>query len=218
MRILICDDQAIIRDGLALLLRLERDMEVVGTAQDGAEALALVHTHSPDLVLMDLKMPGMNGIEATRRISAEYPNVHVLILTTYADDEWVMDALRAGAQGYLLKDTPRQEVVQAIRGTTANKSYLDPAVASRLIDQAVGKSASIPTTSSVTDLLTSREKDVLEALASGKSNAQIAQDLQLTTGTVRNHVTAILRKLGVSDRTQAALLAVHYGLDKQDHA
>lgn len=215
MRILICDDQAIIRDGLALLLRLERDMEVVGKAQNGAEALALTREQRLDLVLMDLKMPGMNGIEATRRISAECPKVRVLVLTTYVDDEWVMDALRAGAHGYLLKDTPRQQVVQAIRGTVTGKSYLDPAVAPLLIEQALTKTTAAPAASSMLRLLTSREQDVLSRLARGRNNAEIARELHLSNGAVRNHVTATLHELGVSDRTQAALLAVRHGLDKQ---
>ena len=117
MKILLCDDQAVIRDGLEMLLTLEKDFQVVGSAQDGFEAVEFAGTKSPDLVLMDLKMPGMNGIEATREIRKKYPNIKILVLTTYDDDEWVFDAIRAGASGYLLKDTSRQKIIEAIRGT-----------------------------------------------------------------------------------------------------
>src|SRR3954469_8151667 len=139
MRVVICDDQEIVRDGLALLLKLDRDIEVAGLAQNGAEAVALVARTSPDLVLMDLKMPVMNGIEATRQIRAQYPATRVLVLTTYDDDEWVLEAVRAGASGYLLKDTPREEVIQAVKGTVAGRSYVDPAVAGKLLNQVAGR-------------------------------------------------------------------------------
>ncbi len=129
MNVVICDDQAIVRDGLELLLKLEKDISVVGLAQDGAEAVELVEKMRPDLVLMDLLMPGMNGVEATRRIRLQYPDTKVLVLTTFDDDEWVFDALRAGASGYLLKDTPRAKVIEAVRGTAAGKAFVDPAVA-----------------------------------------------------------------------------------------
>jgi DNA-binding NarL/FixJ family response regulator len=128
MKVVICDDQALIRDGLEMLLKLEKDIQVVGQAQDGAQALELVAQHHPDLVLMDLKMPGMNGIEATRQIRARHPEVKVLVLTTYDDDEWLFDAIRAGAAGYLLKDTPREEVIKAVKGTFEGKAFVDPAV------------------------------------------------------------------------------------------
>lgn len=210
MKVLICDDQALIRDGLEMLLRLERDIEVVGLAQDGAEAVELTARHRPDLVLMDLKMPGMNGIEATRQIHLHYPTVKVLVLTTYDDDEWVFDALRAGAAGYLLKDTPRADVIKAIRGTVAGKTFVDPAVAGKLLSQVAGTPARPPTL--LTDQLTEREVDVLRLLAQGLTNADIAARLYLSEGTVRNHVSAILAKLGVADRTQAAVLAIQHGL------
>ena len=128
MKIILCDDQAVIRDGLEMLLNLEKDFQVVGVAQDGAEAVELAAQKQPDLILMDLKMPIMNGIEATREIRAKFPNIKILVLTTYDDDEWVFDAIRAGASGYLLKDTSRQKIVEAIRGTMEGKSFVDPAV------------------------------------------------------------------------------------------
>ncbi|MBN2393488.1 MAG: response regulator transcription factor [Anaerolineae bacterium] len=210
MKVIICDDQAIVRDGLELLLNLERDIEVVGLAQDGAEAVELVAQHRPDLILMDLKMPGMNGIEATRQIRTHYPEVKVLILTTYDDDEWVFDAIRAGAAGYLLKDTPRAEVIKAVRGTVAGQSFVDPQVTGKLLQQVA--SQQVHPATQITDKLTEREEDVLRLLAKGLSNAGIAARLYLSEGTVRNHISAILAKLGVSDRTQAAVIAIQHGL------
>jgi DNA-binding NarL/FixJ family response regulator len=210
MKVLICDDQALIRDGLEMLLKLERDVEVVGQARDGAEAVEMVAQHQPDLVLMDLKMPGMNGIEATRQIRTHHPSVQVLVLTTYDDDEWVMDAIRAGAAGYLLKDTPREEVLKAVRGTVEGKSFVDPAVAGKLLGQVAGQQTQ--PSSNLTDKLTPREADVLHLLAQGLTNAEIAERIYLSEGTVRNHVSAILSKLDVPGRTQAAVIAIQHGL------
>jgi len=210
MKVLICDDQALIRDSLEMLLRLEKDIEIVGLAQDGAEAVELVARHQPDLVLMDLKMPGMTGIEATRQICAQHPAVRVLVLTTYDDDAWVFDAIRVGASGYLLKDTPREEVIKAVRGTVEGKSFVDPSVAGKLLGQVAGQRVQPATL--LTDKLTEREVDVLKLLAKGLSNADIAARLYLSEGTVRNHVSAILAKLNVSDRTQAAVIAIQHGL------
>jgi len=212
MKVIICDDQAIVRDGLELLLKLEKDISVVGLAQDGAEALALVAKYSPDVVLMDLKMPGMNGVESTRRIRAEYPTVKVLVLTTFDDDEWVFDAIRAGASGYLLKDTPREKVVEAVRGTLAGKSFIDPVVAGKILDQ-VAREQEQPQTV-ITDKLTEREVDVLRLIGRGFSNSDIADRLHLSEGTVRNHVSSIFSKLNIPDRTQAAIIAIRHGLDR----
>jgi len=212
MKVIICDDQAIIRDGLEMLLKLENDIDVVGVAQDGAEAVELTKNKSPDLVLMDLKMPGLNGVEATRRIRTQFPQTKVLVLTTYDDDEWVFDAVRAGASGYLLKDTPREKVIEAVRGTVAGKSYVDPLVVGKLLDQVASRQ--IKSTSTITEKLTEREKAVLRLLARGHGNTEIAHQLHLSEGTVRNHVSAILSKLGVSDRTQAAIIAIQHGLDR----
>jgi DNA-binding NarL/FixJ family response regulator len=212
MKVLIADDQAIVRDGLELLLKLEPDIEVIGVAQDGAEAVELVAKKSPDLVLMDLKMPGLNGVEATRRICAQFPRTKILVLTTFDDDEWVFDAIRAGASGYLLKDTPREKVIEAIRGTVAGKSYVDPIVAGKLLDQ-VANQQERPSTL-ITARLTGREVDVLRLIARGFLNSEIAENLHLSEGTIRNHVSAIFSKLDVSDRTQAAILAIRHGLDQ----
>ncbi len=212
MKVIICDDQAIVRDGLELLLKLEKDIEVVGVAQDGAEALELVRNESPDLVLMDLKMPGVNGVEATRQICQAYPGVKVLVLTTFDDDEWVFDALRAGASGYLLKDTRREKVIEAVRGTVSGRAYVDPQVAGKLLDQVASKQEQ--PLSVITEKLTGREVEVLRLIARGFSNADIADRLHLSEGTVRNHVSAIFTRLGVSDRTQAAIIAIRHGLDQ----
>jgi DNA-binding NarL/FixJ family response regulator len=210
LRVLICDDQAIVREGLSLLLALEPDVEVAGTASNGAEAVEQAARLTPDLVLMDLNMPIMNGVEATRQILAAAPATRVLLLTTYDDDEWVFDAIRAGAAGYLLKDTPRADLIKAVRGTIAGRTYVDPAVAGKVLTQVAGARQSAPTL--LTGKLSERERDVLRLIAAGKTNAEIAAQLHLSEGTVRNHVSAVLEKLGVSDRTQAAVLALRHGL------
>jgi len=210
MKVIICDDQAIVRDGLEMLLKLEPDIDVVGTAEDGATAVEMVAKEKPDLVLMDLKMPVMNGVEATRQIRAKYPEVKVLVLTTYDDDEWVFDAIQAGAAGYLLKDTPRDEVVKVIRGTVSGKVYLDPSVAGKVLEQVSGHQTQPATL--ITSKLTEREIEILRLLANGLNNKDISERLFLSEGTVRNHVSTILSKLGVSDRTQAAVIALQHGL------
>lgn len=210
MKILLCDDQAVIRDGLEMLLTLEKDLQVVASASDGAEAIELAAQKQPDLILMDLKMPGVNGIEATRDIRARFPHIKILVLTTYDDDEWVFDAIRAGASGYLLKDTPRQKIIEAIRGTMDGKSFVDPAVAGKLMSQLASNQKQ--PASVLAEKLTERELDVLRLLAKGFNNSDIAGQLHLSEGTVRNHVSAILEKLRVSDRTQAAVIAIRHGL------
>jgi len=213
MKVIICDDQAIIRDGLELLIKLEKDIEIVGLAQDGAEAVELVNSKQPALVLMDLKMPGMNGVEATRQIRTRHPEIKVLVLTTYDDDEWVFDAIRAGASGYLLKDTPREKVIEAIRGTIAGDSFVDPAVTGKLLAQVASKQEQPP--SVITEILTRREEEILRLMARGLTNSEIATQIYLSEGTVRNHVSAILSKLEVPDRTQAVIIAIKHGLDQE---
>jgi DNA-binding NarL/FixJ family response regulator len=212
IRVVICDDQAIIREGLEMLLKLEQDFDVAGLAQDGHEAVEMVTATSPDLVLMDLKMPVMNGVEATRRILAQHPGTRVLVLTTYDDDEWVLDAIRAGASGYLLKDTPREKVIEAIRGTVEGRAFLDPSIAGRLLEQVASQQVERGT--KIAERLTEREGDVLRLMARGLSNSEIAARLHLSEGTVRNYVSAVLAKLDVSDRTQAAIIAIRHGLDR----
>lgn len=210
MRVLICDDQEITRDGLSLLLGLEPDIMVVAVAQDGYEAVELAVRHQPDLVLMDLKMPGCNGVDATRTIRSQLPRTQVLILTTFDDDAWLFDAIHAGAAGYLLKDTPREELIRAVRGTVAGRAFVDPAVAGRLLQQISGNQAQ--PASLVLARLSERERSILQLLARGYNNAAIAAALSLSVGTVRNQVSALLAKLDVADRTQAAVLAVRHGL------
>jgi DNA-binding NarL/FixJ family response regulator len=210
MKVVICDDQSIVRDGLEMLLKLEPDMQVVGTVGDGAAAVDMVTQKKPDMVLMDLKMPILNGVEATRRIRAQFPDIKVLVLTTYADDEWVFDAIQAGASGYLLKDTPRDEVIKAIRGTMEGKTYVDPSIAGKVLRQA--SSHHTQPSTNITAELTEREIEVLRLIAKGLSNKDISEKLFLSEGTIRNHVSAVLAKLGVSDRTQAAVIAIQHGL------
>jgi len=209
IRVLICDDQDVVREGLRAILKSCKEIEVVGLAGDGDEALQMIPSAKPDVVLMDLKMPVMNGIQATHHIRTQYPEVYVLVLTTYDADQWVFDAIRSGAAGYLLKDTPRDGLIAAIKGTAEGKTHVDPNVAGKLFTQ-VSKTPAEDTT--VTASLSEREREVLSLLARGLSNADIAAQLYLSEGTVRNYVSAIFVKLGVNDRTQAAVLALRYGL------
>lgn len=211
IRVLICDDQTVVCEGLRAILSTAPELEVVGVAYDGAQALEQVQALQPDLVLMDLKMPVMNGIQATREIHARFPHVRVLVLTTYDFDEWVFEAVRGGASGYLLKDTPRDELVKAITGTVRGLHYLDPAVTGKLMEQ-VGRAPSPSGQAELARLLSERELEVLRLIALGLNNSEIAGRLFLSEGTVRNYVSAILTKLGVSDRTQAAVLALRAGL------
>ncbi len=215
IRILICDDQVVVREGLnTILSSANANLEIVGLATDGADALDLVSQTHPDVVLMDLKMPHMNGVQATRKILAEYPNVRVLVLTTYDVDEWVFDAIRAGAAGYLLKDTDQETLVKAIYDVYEGKTPIDPQVAGKLFSQVA---QSTPRSkSNLAEKLSQRELEVLNLLGKGFSNAQIAKQLFLTEGTVRNYLSAIFAKLNVSDRTQAAVLALRYGLVAKD--
>lgn len=210
IKILICDDQAIVCEGLSRILGSDSELDVVGVAYNGAEALALVPETQPDLVLMDLKMPVMNGILATRKIQQKYPSMKVLVLTTYDDDEWIFDAIRSGASGYLLKDTAPRDLIEAIKGTVAGQSFIDPNIAGKVLNRVADEKRvePPPTTFSLSD----REQEILCHLAQGLTNADIAQKLFLTEGTVRNYTSEIFKKLEVSDRTQAAIFAVRYGL------
>jgi DNA-binding NarL/FixJ family response regulator len=210
IRVLICDDQTIVCEGLQAILSTTQDIEVVGVANDGAQAVDMIPEAQPDVVLMDLKMPVMNGVQATRLIRERHPEVRVLVLTTYDADEWVFDAVRGGASGYLLKDTPREKLIEAIQETAAGKTPVDPNVAGKLFAQ-MSQGAAPPDTSIARDL-SERELEVLGLLARGMTNAEIAERLYLSEGTVRNYVSAILAKLGVADRTQAAVLALRHGL------
>jgi len=211
VRVLICDDQTVVREGLAAILSTDSEIEVVGLAENGQHALEMVSTTHPDLVLMDLKMPVLNGVQATHRFRREYPEVRVLVLTTYGDDQWVFDAIRAGASGFLLKDTRKAQLVEAIKGTMAGQSFLDPTIAGKVMQHAAS-ARTLPNAGMPVEDFTERERDVLILLAEGHSNPEIAQRLHLAPGTVRNYVSAILQKLSVSDRTQAAVEAIRRGL------
>lgn len=212
IRLLICDDQAIVCEGLRAILANVPELTVVGTAHNGLEALDLISTTHPNLILMDLKMPQMNGIQATKIIREKYPQVRVLVLTTYDTDEWVIDAIRSGAAGYLLKDTPRENLVQAIIDTVNGRNHIDPQVAGKVLNH-VAHQPNLPLPDQrLLSELSDREREILRLLARGYNNAEIAQALFLTEGTVKNYISTILSKLGVTDRTQAALFAVRAGL------
>lgn len=210
IRILICDDQDVVREGLRTILGTVPGIEVVALGENGARAVELFERHKPDLVLMDLNMPGVNGIQATRQIHEKHPEAKVLALTTYDADEWVLDAIRAGAAGYLLKDMPRADLIKAIEGTVNGQTFVDPGVAGKLLTHVAGKTVVHDPT--VTADLSPRERDVLRQLSKGLSNAEIAERLFLSEGTVRNYVSSILTKLGVTDRTQAAVIGIRHGL------
>jgi DNA-binding NarL/FixJ family response regulator len=218
VRVVIADDQTVVREGLAAILSTDPEIEVVGLAGDGQQALELVAQMEPDLVLMDLKMPVLNGVQTMRRLRRTHPEVPVLVLTTYAADDWVFDALQAGAAGYLLKDTRRDDLLAAIKGTAEGGSYLAPAIAGRVMHQAV-TAASLPAPAEPeSEIFTERELQVLRLVAKGYRNPEIAQRLHLARGTVRNYVSMILQKLGVSDRTQAAIEALRRGLIDQSES
>jgi DNA-binding NarL/FixJ family response regulator len=210
IRVLLCDDQTIVTDGLQLILEADPAFKVTGVASDGARALELLASAKPDIVLMDLKMPGMNGVQATHAIRLAHPALPVLVLTTFDDDAWVLDAIRAGASGYLLKDTPRERLIAAIKDTLQGRSHVDPGVAGKLLQHV----AQPPAVASLhlSEPLGKREQDVLKLMSEGLSYSDIAGRLFLSEGTVRNYASAVFAKLGVSDRTQAVVLALKFGL------
>lgn len=216
IQVIVVDDQAVVCDGLEMILGSDPQILVIGKVYDGDQAVELVAEKQPDLVLMDLKMPGMNGIQATQKIKRLYPRVKVLALTTYGDDEWVFDAIRAGADGYLLKDVKREELIHAVKDTVEGKTHVDPAVAGKLFQSVLRVSS--PNPSHLSETLSDREVEILRLIAQGYTNAEIADRLYLTRGTVRNYVSSILEKLGVEDRTQAAILAIQAGLYPSSHA
>lgn len=221
IRVLLVDDQALIRDGLDIILNAQPDIRTVGQAADGQEAIELARRLRPDVILMDIKMPGVDGIQATRQIKEDLPKTPIIILTTYSEDELVFKGIRAGASGYLLKDISRDELAEAVRGAVRGEAQIDPAIASRVLDE-FQRMANIlhhpPTTPPEgTDLppmeaLTPREQTILDLLTEGLTNAGIAARLGLSEGTVKNHVSEILSKLHANDRTHAVVLAVKRGL------
>jgi DNA-binding NarL/FixJ family response regulator len=211
IRVLLADDQTLVRSGFRMILRGEPDIEVVGEAADGAEAIALAGGLAPDVVLMDVRMPNVDGIEATRRITdAGQPAPRVLVLTTFDLDEYVYEALRAGASGFLLKDAPEEQLVSGIRIVAAGASLFAPAVTRRLIERFAGGAPSPP--SAALRELTPRELEVLRLIARGLSNAEIATELTLSEHTAKTHVAHILAKLDLRDRVQAVVLAYEAGI------
>ena len=209
IRVIVVDDQQITREGLVALLGLLADIEVIADAGDGAAALELVAEHGPDVVLMDLRMPVMDGVEATRRITAEHPGVAVLVLTTYADDESIAAALQAGALGYLTKDAGRVEIASALRSAAAGQSTFDPAVAGKLIAALTGNVQPTPRTNP--DGLTAREIEVLALMAGGLSNPEIATRLYIGQTTVKTHINNAFAKIGVRNRAEAVRYAYRHG-------
>ncbi len=213
IRVLLVDDQRLVREGLRVLLELEEDLEVVGEAEDGQAALEAYDRLRPDVVLMDVRMPGMDGIEATRRLRLRWPEARVILLTTFDHDEYVFEGLRAGALGYLLKDVSAAELAEAVRTVAAGGALIEPSVARKVLAEFARLAPPRrPPDAGLPEPLTARETEVLRLLARGLTNRQIALRLGLAEGTVKNHVTRILQKLGVEDRTQAALRARDLGL------
>lgn len=210
IKVLIADDQEIVCEGLKRILQTDPEIDVIATANDGQQALDLIDGEVPDIVLMDLQMPRMNGVQAIRHLKESHPDLPVLVLTTYMDDKWLFDAIRSGASGYLMKDRPRQELLDAIHGTIAGHAYIDPSVAGKVLSNV----AALPEDQFVEHSynLTDREQDILNLLAQGLSNADISRRLYLSEGTVRNYTSTLFAKLGVSDRTQAVILAIRQGL------
>jgi DNA-binding NarL/FixJ family response regulator len=212
IRVLIVDDQALIREGLETLLGFSPGIDVVGTARDGDEALHLVAERQPDVVLMDLRMPRTDGVEATRRIAQHYPSTRVIALTTYADDDSIFGVLEAGAMGYLTKDAGAQEITQAIRTVYAGEALLDPAVQARVIRQLRTTQPTPPPSPTLPDGLTQREAEVLKLIAQGLNNREIAARLVVTEATVKTHINNLFGKTGVRDRAQAVVYAMRHGL------
>jgi DNA-binding NarL/FixJ family response regulator len=214
VRVLAADDQRVVREGLAMLLGLLPDVEVVGTAADGEEALVMADELRPDVILMDLRMPRMDGVEATRRLRASHPEIKIVVLTTYADDRSVIDALRAGALGYLTKDAGADEIRQALHRVTSGQASLDPAVQMHLIE-AITSGVQDPAPQpdqQLPDGLTPREAEVLALIARGLSNTEIAAALFVSEATVKSHVNHMLPKIGARDRAQAVGYAYRHGL------
>ena len=209
IKVLLVDDQSLIREGLKALLELESDLEVIGEAENGRDAINLIAKLQPDVVLMDIRMPIMDGVAATKEIRSSFSDVKVLVLTTFDNDEYVTAALQNGAMGYLLKDTPSEELAVAIRAVNKGYTQLGPGIAAKLMTQfsSTATTNTNQTPPATLAELTPREKDVLRLIANGANNKEIAQQLFISEGTVKNHVTNILNRLHLRDRTQAAIFA-----------
>ena len=212
IRIIICDDQEIVCEGLNKILGTDPEIKVLNISHNGEEAIQQAQKLHPDLILMDLKMPVMNGIIATRKIHDQFPEIKILVLTTYDDDEWLFDAIRSGASGYLLKDTPRQDLIRAIKGTVSGNTYVDPSLTGKLLNNIAQQHLPEAQKTPTTHMFSKRENEVLQLMARGLSNSDIARQLYLSEGTIRNYTSSIFSKLDVSDRTQAVITALRYGL------
>jgi DNA-binding NarL/FixJ family response regulator len=214
IRVLLVDDQALFREGLETLLSVHKDIQVVGQASNGRDAVEIAAKVHPDVVLMDVRMPILDGVRATRLLKEAQPQCRVIVLTTFDDDEYIFDALRTGAAGYLLKDVASARLVEAIRATARGESILEPSVAAKVIAEFTRVSSMVPSAQmeQLVEPLSERELEILSWIARGASNKEIADQLFIAEGTVKNHVTHILGKLGVRDRTQAALKARELGL------
>jgi DNA-binding NarL/FixJ family response regulator len=213
IRVVVADDQELLRGGLRMILEAQPDLEVVGEAGDGAEAVRVAREHAPDVVLMDIRMPGVDGIEATRQISADpATSCQVLVLTTFDQDDYVYEALRAGAAGFLLKSTPPAGLVEAVRVVAGGEALLAPSVTRRLILEHVSRRTAGEGADRIRELLTERETEVVGLIAAGLSNAEIAARLVLSEATVKTHVNRILQKLDLRDRVQVVVLAYETGL------
>ena len=212
IRVLLVDDEAMVRVGLRMVLSAEPDLEVVGEAGDGEEAERLTRDLEPDVVLMDVRMPRVDGLEGSRRVMAARPGTRVVVLTTFGEDAYVEAALRAGVSGFLLKVSPPEQLIQAVRTVAAGGGLLDPAVTVRVIESFARAPSARTPRSAALDALTERERDVLSRLAHGRSNAEIAAELFLGEATVKTHVSNVLHKLGLRDRVQAVVAAYELGL------
>ena len=217
IRVLLVDDQTLIRQGIRLLLEMEADIQVVGQAANGRDALEQAGALHPDVVLMDVRMPEMDGVAATRELGGRFPEIKVIILTTFEDDETVFEGLKAGARGYLLKDISSEEMAAAVRRVAAGEALIEPRLTRKVLAEfsrlaAATDKPPAPRPATLADPLTERELEVLRALARGLSNREIAEELVITEGTVKNHVSSLIDKLGVRDRTQAILKGQELGL------
>ena len=212
VRVVVADDQRVVREGLVTVLEILADVEVVGAAATGEEAVALVERHRPQVVLMDLRMPRLDGVEATRRIRQAHPSTAVVVLTTYADDDSILAALQAGALGYLTKDAGREEIARALHAAAAGQAVLDPAVQARLVAAAGGRARDSAPSRPLPDGLSLREAEVLSLIAAGRTNAQIAQTLVVSASTVKTHINNLFAKAGIRDRANAVQYAYRHGL------
>jgi len=212
IRLMLVDDQRLMRDGMRTILELEPDLKVVAEAENGLEALEMFKTAQPDVVLMDIRMPEMDGVEATRRLVIENEQALVIILTTFDDDQYIFEGLRAGALGYLLKDVSGSELAEAIRTVHAGGALIEPSVARKMVAEFARLPSAGRVDADLIDPLTEREEEILRMLAQGLTNREIARRLHLAEGTVKNYVSTVLNKIGARDRTQAALKASRLGL------